>query len=159
MIFTDKLPSLFAGMATCSQAGTHSLSSQTGCERPAAGKGRAGWIKKTLAQLTFGAALVMTPLVSEAGETVSADPTSQAMVDNLAALQFDKLGYPQIQFDSINSISARPDRPHRLLVLPIRFSDKAFDRFEGDADQDLKNQAYFQNLLFAGGVMSPEAGT
>ena len=159
MIFTDKLPSLFAGMATCSQAGTHSLSSQTGCARPAVRKGRADWIKKTLAQLAFGAALVMTPLVSEAGETVSADPTSQAMVDNLAALQFDKLGYPQIQFDSINSISARPDQPHRLLVLPIRFSDKAFDRFEGDADQDLKYQAYFQNLLFAGGVMSPEAGT
>ena len=159
MMFTSKLPSLFKGDTVCLQTGVCRMLFQTGSGRGDASMPRAGWFKKTIAGLSLGAALLMTPLAAEAGETRSADATSQAMVDNLAALQFDKLGYPQIQFDSINSISAGPDRPHRLLVLPIRFSDKAFDRFEGEAEQDLLNQAYFQNLLFAGGVTSPEAGT
>ncbi|TGD75348.1 M6 family metalloprotease domain-containing protein [Mangrovimicrobium sediminis] len=81
------------------------------------------------------------------------------MVDNLAALRFDALGHPQIQSDSIHPVSAPASRPHRLLIMPVRFSDKGYDRFAGDPEQDVKNRAWFQDLLFAGGVENASEDT
>lgn len=82
-----------------------------------------------------------------------------AVVDHLATLQFDKLDHPQLKSDSIQPALAARDRPHKLLVLPVRFSDVGFERFEGDPAQDGKNRDYFQQLLFAGGVGAPEEDT
>ncbi len=89
-----------------------------------------------------------------------ASPASAAaLVDHLQALQFDKLGHPQIQSDSIQPALASRARPHRLLILPVRFTDVGYDRFLGDPEQDQKNRAYFQQLLFAGGAAAPEEDT
>ena len=81
------------------------------------------------------------------------------MVEALAQFRFDELGHPQIQSDSIKPVLAPIERPHKLLILPVRFVDKGYDRFAGDPAQDDKNRAYFQDLLFTGGPADPEPGT
>lgn len=94
--------------------------------------------------------------------TSMARPTSggaEEIVDNLAEFRFDKLGHPQIKSDSIRPVLATQDKPHKLLILPVSFPDKGYDRFDGEPAQDAMNRAYFQELLFAGGARSPEAGT
>ena len=91
-------------------------------------------------------------------QTREQDPT-QVMVESLARFRFDQLGHPQIQSDSIRPVLATRTRPHRLLILPVRFADTGYDRFAGDPAQDDKNRAYFQDLLFAGGPEDPEPGT
>ena len=82
-----------------------------------------------------------------------------AMVDSLANFRFDQLGHPQIQSDSIAPVLAASERPHKLLIVPVRFPDTGYDRFKGDPAQDGKNREYFQQLLFAGGARAPEQGT
>ncbi|MDG2039899.1 MAG: immune inhibitor A [Ilumatobacter sp.] len=89
----------------------------------------------------------------------SEQDAARTMVESLAEFRFDQLGHPQIQTDSIKPVLAPQSRPHRLLILPVRFSDIGYDRFADDPAQDDKNRAYFQNLLFAGGPMTPEPGT
>lgn len=91
----------------------------------------------------------------------AAEPETGAdqIVANLEALRFDKLGHPQVRSDSIKPVRASQSRPHKMLVLPVRFSDKTYDRFAGSADQEERNRAYFQDLLFAGGATQPRAGT
>ena len=109
---------------------------------------------------------VATVLVAGAGltgvqaalQTSDQDP-AQPMVEALAQFRFDELGHPQIQSDSIKPVLAPLERPHKLLILPVRFVDKGYDRFAGDPAQDDKNRAYFQDLLFAGGPADPEPGT
>ncbi|QFU77830.1 peptidase [Halioglobus maricola] len=81
------------------------------------------------------------------------------MVENLAAQRFDQLGHPQIASDSIQPAIASADQPHKLLILPVSFADIGYDRFAGDPDQDGKNRAYFQELLFAGGAKNPAEDT
>ena len=53
--------------------------------------------------------------------------TAESMVEALADFQFDQLGHPQIQSDSIQPALAPVSRPHRLLILPVRFSDIGYD--------------------------------
>ena len=96
--------------------------------------------------------------VQAAPQTSDQNP-AQPMVEALAQFRFDELGHPQIQSDSIKPVLAPKERPHKLLILPVRFADKGYDRFAGDAAQDDKNRAYFQDLLFAGGPADPEPGT
>jgi len=81
------------------------------------------------------------------------------MVENIAHFRFDLLGHPQIQSDSINPVLATIDRPHKLLVIPVRFPELGYDRYAGDANQDQLNKAWFQQLLFAGGVANSKPGT
>ena len=96
---------------------------------------------------------------AQAALQTSAQDTAQPMVESLAQFRFDQLGHPQIQSDSIRPVLAPRQRPHKLLILPVRFADKGYDRFTGDPAQDHKNRAYFQDLLFAGGTANPEPGT
>jgi M6 family metalloprotease-like protein len=103
---------------------------------------------------------VFISMMSAAAVAAKAPETgAAAIVENLQQLRFDKLGHPQIRSDSIKPVLASPSRPHKMLVLPVRFSDETFDRFAGHADQEEKNRAYFQDLLFAGGAQAPRAGT
>ncbi len=109
--------------------------------------------------LTFlFASLALTSLLA-APALAAPEPGATEIVANLADLRFDKLGHPQIKSDSIRPVLAPVDRPHKLLVLPVRFSDKSYDRFRGDPDQEARNRAYFQDLLFGGGASTPRAGT
>jgi M6 family metalloprotease-like protein len=84
---------------------------------------------------------------------------SDEMVNNIANFRFDQLGHPQIQSDSIKPVLASVDRPHKLLIIPVRFPQLGYDRFAGEADQNDQNNAYFQHLLFAGGVKESQQGT
>ena len=93
-----------------------------------------------------------------AGQGQAPDSAS-SMVDALATFHFDQLGHPQIQSDSIQPVLAPTERPHRLLILPVRFSDIGYDRFAGDPEQDDKNGTYFRDLLFAGSPGDPDPGT
>jgi M6 family metalloprotease-like protein len=109
-------------------------------------------VSKIIAALVLvlqSAGLVAMPEVGEA----------RGMVDALANFRFDELGHPQIQSDSIAPALAPAGRPHKLLIVPVRFSDTGYDRFAGDPAQDDRNQAYFQELLFAGGALDPAPAT
>lgn len=110
-------------------------------------------VRGTLLVIAFGVAIGPASLRAQEPDAAS------AMVDSLARFRFDELGHPQIQSDSIKPVLAPADRPHRLLILPVRFSDTGYDRFAGDPEQDDKNRAYFQDLLFAGGPSEPVPGT
>lgn len=70
------------------------------------------------------------------------------MVSNLAGLHIDKLGNPVLRWDHIPPVIAGKDRPHKLLVLLVEYSDRKFDRFSGDADQGSKLSQYYQDQLF-----------
>jgi len=94
-----------------------------------------------------------------ASSMTASSMTASFMVDALAQFRFDQLGHPQIQSDSIKPVLAPKDRPHKLLILPVRFPDTGYERFAGDPAQGAKNQAYFQDLLFAGGPENPSPGT
>jgi immune inhibitor A len=87
------------------------------------------------------------------------NPEAGAMVESLANFRFDQLGHPQIQSDSIRPVLAGTNRPHKLLIVPVRFKDTGYDRFAGEPDQDARNREYFQQLLFAGGVDNPAPET
>ena len=87
------------------------------------------------------------------------DLEAERMIDNLANLQFDKLGSPQIKSDSIQPVLAPVDRPHRLLVIAVEFPELGYERFSGDKKQNRKNRDYFQKQLFDGSVKRPKSGT
>ena len=91
--------------------------------------------------------------------TAAADGDASDIVKNLASLAFDKLGQPQIKSDSIKPVLATAQRPHRLLILPVTFTDVRFDRFAGEPQQETKNRDYLQSLLFEGSPEQPAPGT
>ena len=103
--------------------------------------------------ITAGIAGAQTPVAPPNQES------GRSMVEALAQFRFDQLGHPQIQSDSIKPVRAPADRPHRLLIVPVRFADTGYDRFAGDPAQDDRNRTYFQELLFAGGPENPAPGT
>ena len=87
------------------------------------------------------------------------DLEAERMIDNLANLQFNKLGSPQIKTDSIKPVLAPADRPHRLLVIAVEFPEIGYQRFSGDKKQNRKNRDYLQKLLFGGSIKRPKPGT
>lgn len=91
--------------------------------------------------------------------TAMAITEGSEMVDNIANFRFDKLGHPQIQSDSINPVLAAEDRPHKILIIPVRFPELGYDRYAGDENQDQMNNTWFQDLLFEGGVSQAKEGT
>jgi immune inhibitor A len=114
---------------------------------------------KHLASVIKGLSLAVSIAALNAATQAAPDPGAAAIVDNLEALRFDKLGHPQIKSDSIQPVLAPADSPHKLLVLPVRLADTSYDRFDGMPDQEEQNRAYFQDLLFGGGAATPRAGT
>ena len=72
----------------------------------------------------------------------------QALIRDLAALKFERLGHPAIRWDSIPPVKAGIDRPHQLLVALVRFKDIAFTRFTGSVQAEQKLRDYYQELLF-----------
>jgi immune inhibitor A len=119
---------------------------------------RAG-IGGALTRALMGFCWGMASLAATGADAGGVAGDAESMVEKLAALRFDQLGHPQIKSDSIKPVLAPPQRPHRLLILPVQFSDTAFDRFAGESGQDAMNRDYFQDLLFGGGVARPREGT
>ena len=72
----------------------------------------------------------------------------RALIERLGALDFKELGHPAVRWDHIPPVSASKERPHKLLVVLVRFPDLGFDRFKGAPDQDQQLTAHYQSLLF-----------
>ena len=103
--------------------------------------------------LVAGVGVAFVPAALQTSEQDAA----LVVVESLARLRFDRLGHPQLQSDSIKPVLAPTARPHKLLILPVRFADQGYDRFAGDPTQDQRNRDYFQDVLFAGGPAEPRA--
>jgi bacillopeptidase F (M6 metalloprotease family) len=76
-----------------------------------------------------------------------ADP-AERLVQDLAALRFDRLGDPVVAWDSIAPVSASRARPHEVLVVLVEFADRGFDRFRGEPDQGRRLADWYQRQLF-----------
>lgn len=72
------------------------------------------------------------------------------LVDDLAALRFDRLGHPAVRWDAIPPVQAPRARPQRLLVVLVDFPDRRFDRFADAPDQGEKLAAWYRAQLFDG---------
>ena len=86
-------------------------------------------------------------------------PQSLDMVDKLALYRLDQLGNPQIASDAVSPVLSTPERPHRMLIIPVQYANESFDRFKGEADAERKNQEYFQQLLFSENLERPREKT
>ena len=84
---------------------------------------------------------------------------SLEMIEKLQNLEFDQLGSPQIQSNAIPAVLSTSDRPHHMLIIPVQYANRDFDRFAGEANADSKNQDYLQNLLFSDNLAAPKADT
>jgi immune inhibitor A len=81
------------------------------------------------------------------------------MIEKLRNLQLDQLGNPQIKSDAIPPVLSTAENPHKLLIIPVQYSNVGFDRFSGEADTDEQNRQYLKNLLFSDDFRSPGEGT
>jgi len=86
-------------------------------------------------------------------------PEALEMIEKLRTLQLDQLGNPQIKSDAIPPVLSTIDKPHRLLIIPVEYSNLGFDRFAGEPDAAGKNREYLQNLLFSEDLRAPRPGT
>lgn len=86
-------------------------------------------------------------------------PESLAMIEKLRNLQLDQLGNPQIRSDAIPPVRSTPADPHRLLIIPVEYANRGFDRFQGEEDAREKNRRYLQELLFAENLEDPREET
>lgn len=84
---------------------------------------------------------------------------SLAMIEKMQNLQFDQLGNPQIQSNFIPPVLSSAEHPHRMLIIPVQYANRGFDRFAGEPNADTRNQEYLQNLLFSENLQSPRADT
>ncbi len=87
------------------------------------------------------------------------DQNSLQMIEHLANFELDALGNPQIKSDAIPPVFSSADYPHRLLIIPVAYANKGFDRFLGEPDADARNQAYFDELLFSDDLENPRENT
>ncbi len=71
-----------------------------------------------------------------------------ALVDDLAALRFDRLGHPAVRWDALPPVQAPRAAPHRLLVVLVDFPDRRFDRFADTADQGPRLARWYDEQLF-----------
>ncbi|MDR2214152.1 MAG: immune inhibitor A [Pseudomonadales bacterium] len=86
-------------------------------------------------------------------------PESLAMIDKLAHLRFEELGNPQIKSDAIHPVLSTPEKPHRMLIIPVQYANRDFDRFAGEADAAERNRDYLQHMLFAEDLRNPREKT
>ncbi len=84
---------------------------------------------------------------------------SLEMIEHLANFELGELGNPQIKSDAIPPVFSSAESPHRLLIIPVTYQDKGFDRYLGEPLADSKNQAYFDQLLFDDDLQNPSPGT
>lgn len=107
--------------------------------------------------LLFLLALPITHTVAQSGDSQAAE--SRAMIEKLQNLQFDQLGNPQIQSNSVPPVLSTVDRPHRMLIIPVQYANRRFDRFAGESNADARNQDYLQDLLFSTDLDAPKPDT
>lgn len=84
---------------------------------------------------------------------------SLEMIEHLANFELGELGNPQIKSDAIPPVFSTIENPHRMLIIPVTYADKGFDRYLGEPFADSRNQAYFDQLLFDDDLQNPEPGS
>lgn len=84
---------------------------------------------------------------------------SLEMIEKLKNLQFASLGNPQIKSDAIPPVLSSAAAPHRMLIIPVQYADREFDRFAGERNADVRNSEYFQNMLFSEDLQQPREDT
>ena len=84
---------------------------------------------------------------------------SLEMIENLENLQFARLGNPQIKSDAIPPVRSSATAPHRMLIIPVQYADRGFDRFLGETNADQRNSEYLQNMLFSEDLEQPRGDT
>jgi len=83
-------------------------------------------------------------------------PESQRLVEKLQNLELDQLGNPQIKTDAIPPVLSTADNPHRMLIIPVQYANREFDRFRGERNADEKNRRYLEKLLFSNNFSNPQ---
>lgn len=83
-----------------------------------------------------------------AAPALARSPDPARLVDDLAALRFERLGHPALRWDAIPPVQASAERPHELLVVLVQFPDRPFDRFAGEPDQPKRLAVWYQQHLF-----------
>lgn len=101
----------------------------------------------------FNQFLVLSALASMCAQAQT--PESLEMIRKLQNLQLDQLGNPQIKSDAIPPVLSTPDAPHRMLIIPVEYSNRGFDRFAGEENAALRNRDYLQSLLFVEDLTQP----
>ena len=86
------------------------------------------------------------------------DLEAERMIDNLANLQFDQLGSPQIKSDSIKPVLAPVDRPHRLLVIAVEFPEIATNASPGIKNRTAKTATIFRSYFLVAALNAPSPG-
>ncbi len=84
---------------------------------------------------------------------------SLEMIENLENLRFARLGNPQIKSDAIPPVRSSATAPHRMLIIPVQYADRGFDRFLGETNADQRNSEYLQNMLFSEDLQQPRGDT
>lgn len=109
--------------------------------------------------ILIGTLLLLTSCTTQTPtEPVKLSP-AEAMMQKIANLEFDQLGNPQIKTDFIHPVKNTVETPHRLLVIPVEFSNRKFDRFANEPDAPKKNRDYLQQLLFSELQPEPKKNT
>ena len=86
-------------------------------------------------------------------------PEKMAMMEKLAQFRFDQLGNPQIKGDAVHPVLSTPERPHRMLIIPVQYNDRGFDRFADQSNAPALNRDYFRSLLFSENLVQPQEKT
>ncbi len=81
------------------------------------------------------------------------------MIEQLRNLEMDRLGSAQIKSDAIPPVLSNAETPHKLLIIPVQYSNVGFDRFRGEADAGERNRGYLSDMLFSENLRSPREGT
>ena len=81
------------------------------------------------------------------------------MIEKLRNLQLDQLGNPQIKSDAIPPVLSTAERPHKMLIIPVQYSNLRFDRFSGGENADEQNRRYLRDLLFSDNLRFPKEET
>jgi immune inhibitor A len=105
------------------------------------------------------ACAALLALVTPAAPVMAQSPESLAMIRKIENLQLDQLGNPQIKSDAIPPVLSTVEDPHRLLIIPVQYANRGFDRFPGAADAAEKNRQYLQDLLFSENLVQPREET
>lgn len=98
-------------------------------------------------------------LVLISGLAAAQTPESLEMIHKLKQLQLDRLGNPQIKSDAIPPVLSSVEQPHKILVLPVEYADRGFDRFKGEPGAAEKNRRYLKRLLFSENLRKPREET
>lgn len=103
--------------------------------------------------------LLLLPSLFVSPWLAAQSPESLAMMEKLAQFRFEELGNPQIKSDAVPPVLSSAERPHRMLIIPVQYANRAFDRFADEPDAAERNRAYLQELLFSEDLENPREKT